>query len=62
VAYHASVSSAKKKAKHILKVGQIDNQKEFDSICATLSREGRDDVESAELWKQLQALKTPQSQ
>ena len=58
VFYYAGVSSAKKKAKRILEAGRIDNYKEFDSICGTLSTEGKDDVESAELWKQLQALKT----
>jgi len=51
------VPSNKKKAKHILKLGRIDNLKEFNRICDTLSREARDDLECGELWKKLQALK-----
>ena len=58
ISYYAQLSSAKKKAKRILEAGRIDDQKEFDSICDSLRLEAKKDIESEELWKQLQTLKT----
>jgi len=49
---------SKAKAKKILKSGKIENIKEFNVICETLSTMASD-LEASDLWRKLQALKKP---
>ena len=47
---------SKAKAKKILKSGRIENIREFNVICETLSTMASD-LEASDLWRKLQALK-----
>lgn len=48
-------STAKKKAKLILKAGKIENLKEFEQVSKYLAIM-RNDLEAEDLWKRLQEL------
>lgn len=47
----AGQGGAKKKAKLILARGEVDNQKEFEQVCATMAT-----IITADLWRRLQNL------